>query len=292
MILSFRSNKYQRWLLPILLAALIATALLAKNGIITGVNMKYLLIAPAVLELLFIILCLFNITRIIRRYRVLKQAGRDSLDALETALQVIASPRVARLAVTEFRLYYALYCSYRHRPSAHQFTTRTNSYGFLVKVIIFLCFLEILAVTWLLPNRWMTWKLVHLILGLWAILWLWSDYRAMGLYNNQISAEGMHFRLGLRYNQSICWNDILHIRRINQAPPGGALAPQMFKKHPGVFYLGAGEVCNIEVTLREARSFQGMINDFKGVTHLLLSLENPDGFIDRLGLIQPGLYSS
>jgi hypothetical protein len=290
---SFRFHKIRRFLLPVLAVALIIAMLMVKSGIVSGAAMKYALVIPAVLELMFIIVCIINISQIIKRYRTLRQAGREALDAWQKALEIVVSPRIARLATIEPRLYYALYRSYKLKSSVNHnhFTTRINSYGFLIKVIILLCFMEILAVTLLLPGKWMIWKILHLVLGLWAILWLWADYRAMVLYHNLISLEGAQFRLGLRYNQEIPWDDILLVRRISQAPPGGAMVPQMPRNYPGVLYLGAGEVCNIEIALKKPYRFQGMINDFKEVTHLLLSLENPDGFIDSLCSIQPGLYS-
>ncbi len=149
--------------------------------------------------------------------------------------------------------------------------------------------LEVVVVTVLLPNYWMFWKVLHLVLGLWAVLWLWADYRSTGLYNHLVSSAGINFRLGLRFGQYIPWDKIMTVRPISLAPPGGTMAPRVPKDHPGVFYMGLGELCNIEITLKEPQTFQGMINEIKAVNRLLLSLEKPDQFLAVIRTVNPGL---
>lgn len=293
MAMHFNASKMRRYLLPLLLGTIIIMALLRKSGMISAANLMYSLLIPAILECFFIIYCLLNIVKLIKRYKTLKKAGWETFDALQKSFELVLTPRLARLATIEPRLYYALYLSYKHKRDENhsQFMTRINAYAFFVKVIILLCLLEIAAVSLLLPNKWLIWKLIHLILGLWAILWLWSDYRAMGLYHHLITPEGMRFRLGLRYDRSISWEDIQFVRKTFRAPPDGALMPQIAKKDQGLFYLGAGEACNLEIHLKEPCCFPGMINDFKNVKRLLLSLEEPDDFISRIHAIQPELCS-
>ncbi|HBQ86013.1 MAG TPA: hypothetical protein DD811_05995 [Syntrophomonas sp.] len=83
---SFRFHKIRRFLLPVLAVALIIAMLMVKSGIVSGAAMKYALVIPAVLELMFIIVCIINISQIIKRYRTLRQAGREALDAWQKAL--------------------------------------------------------------------------------------------------------------------------------------------------------------------------------------------------------------
>ncbi len=283
-IRDFLSNpKISRYSLPLLLLIVILEILLGFSGIISREQMKILLWIPAGLELMFIIICLTNITRIISRYRLLKKDGMETMDAWQEAMGIIFPPRLARLAMIEPRIYHALYLSYRSKQQTGDslaFQTKLNNYGFLVKVIIGLCALEILLVSIMLPNRWMTWKILHLVLGLWAILWLWADFRAMGLYCHQVTDKGICFRIGLRYCQEIPWDSISSICRIGKSSPG--FAPGVLKDQPGCLYLAAGEQCNIEIQLQHSESFQGMIKDIKDVKQLYLSLENPESFLEAV----------
>ncbi len=281
-IRDFLSNpNFSRYSLLVLLLIVILDILLGFSGIISREQMKIFLWIPAGLESMFIIICLTNITRIIRRYRLLKKEGMETMDAWQEALEIIVPPRLARLAMIEPRIYHALYLSYRSKRQTDdslEFQTKLNSYELLVKVFIGLCALEILLVSIMLPNRWMTWKILHLVLGLWAILWLWADYRAMRLYCHQVNDKSICFRIGLRYCQEIRWESIASITRAGKSSPG--FAPGMLKDQPGCLYLVAGEQCNIEIQLQQPESFQGMIKDIKDVKQLYLSLENPESFLE------------
>ncbi|MEA4923915.1 MAG: hypothetical protein VB084_01280 [Syntrophomonadaceae bacterium] len=281
----------RRYSTLILLVAVLLAVFGVKSGLMPVETMKYGLIVPAVLEMLIITIILINISKILKSYKILRNKGEEAIDAWQKSLEVVVSPRIARLATMEPRLYYALYQSYKRKPDDMDqecCSTRRKSYSFLVQVLIFLCLLEIVAVTLLLPNRWISWKVLHLVLGLWAVLWLWADYRSLGLYNHRVTPSGIKFRLGLRYGQFIPWDKIMTIRPISLAPPGGTMAPLVPKDHPGVFYMGIGEVCNIEITLKEPQSFQGMIKEIKAVNRLLLSLEKPDQFLAAIRALNPG----
>ncbi|MEN6326573.1 MAG: hypothetical protein ABFD18_10280 [Syntrophomonas sp.] len=278
-------NRLRRYALPILALAMVGGVIGHKTGAVAKENLWYGLLLPAVLELLFIIICLVNISKIVRRYRRLKSEGREGLDALQNALEMVVSPRIARMATLEPRLYHTLYLSLKGKTNANDepsFGTCKDSYAFFVKVFIFLCLLEIVVVTVLLPQKWMIWKVLHLLLGLWAIMFLWADYRAMDMYNHGLSLTGMNLRLGLRCKSQISWDDIAKVRRISQAAPNGTMSPGMVKSHPGLFYLGLGGICNLEIVLKGPGRFQGMVNEIPGVTNIMLSLENPDDFTARM----------
>jgi hypothetical protein len=283
---------FWRYSLLILLGAVLSAVFAEKSGLIPLGTMKYGLIVPAVFEILILTLILINISKIFKSYKWFRQQGEEVIEALQKSLETVLSPRIARLATIEPRLYYALYQSYKKKPDNYDqacFSTRRNSYSFFVQVFIFLCLLEIVTVTLLLPNRWMVWKLLHLVLGLWAVLWLWADSRSIGLYNHLVTPSGINFRLGLRYGQFIRWDKIMTVRSVSLPPPGSTMAPRVPKDHPGVYYMGIGEVCNIEITLKEPQSFQGMINEIKAVNQLLLSLEKPDQFLAVIRAVNPGL---
>lgn len=274
------NHKLSRYVLPALLLVVLIDLVLGFSGIISSEQMKKFIYIPALLELIFIILGLVNIRRIVRRYRELKKGGRETMDAWQEALEIMVPPGVARLATIETRLYYALYLSYKGKPKtgeAVEFQTRLGNYELLVKAIIGLCVFEILLVSLMLPQRWMAWKIVHLVLGLWAVLWIWADYRAIRFYCHQVTKRGIRFRIGLRCCREIPWESIASINKTVKSSPG--IGPQVFKEQPGSLYLGVGEPCNVEVELKKAEIFQGMINEIKDIRRLYLSVEKPDAFL-------------
>lgn len=276
-------HRLSRYSLPALVLIVVIDVLLGATGILSMEQMKAILWIPVSLEIIVMCVCLLNITRIIRRYRVLKGEGREAMDAFQEALEIVLSPRLARLAMMEPRLYHALYLSYRKRRKTDdgiEFSTRLESYGFLVSVLIGLCIIEILLVFFMLPVR-VIWRVLHSIIGLWTILWLWADYRAMRLYPHQINAGGICFRIGLRCRQVIGWNVIASVSRTSKAAPG--YGPVMPKEQPGCLYLAAGEPCNIEVELNQPALFQGMFSEIRNVSRLYLSIETPEAFIASAG---------
>lgn len=275
---------------PCVLLCIIAIAILLQTGIIPKKNLYLALALPALLELSLLILLTINIFSIVRNYRLLKQHGYPTVESWQKALEMISSPRLARLATLEPQLYYALYLSYRKRRIKDRaFSTRQDSYVFLIKVLIFLCLLEVIAVTVLLPQSWLTFKLVHMILGLWAVLFIWSDYRAITLYGHRVDLEGIKLRLGLRCSQKLQWDDIAAVHMIKKPAPASMLGPGVVKDQPGVFYIGLGDASNLEISLREPRSIQTMVNEESAISRLLLSLEDPEAFLDILKGFKPGL---
>lgn len=281
----FNNPHLTRYSLPVLLLIVLVDIVLGYSGIISREHMKNFVYIPAILELIFITGCLMNIRKIVRRYRELKRAGKETVDAWQEALEVIITPQMARLVMIEPRLYHALYLSYRGKPNAGdalEFPARLNNYQFLLKAVIGLCFFEILLVSLMLPQQWMVWKIVHLILGLWAVLWLWADFRAMRLYCHEINDKGICFRIGLRYRGEAPWESIAFIGSIGKSAPG--FSPQVLKQTPEILYLSVGEPCNVEVEFRTPQVFQGMIKEIKDVKRLYLSLENPESFLNAAKL--------
>jgi hypothetical protein len=283
-------SKLSRYSLPILLILVIADIALFGSGIISKEQMKYFILVPAILELTFLMILLFNLSRIIARYRTLKKAGEETFAAWQEALEEIFPARVARLILIEPQLYYALYLSLRKKQLPDKtacFATRLASYLFLAKAIIVICWLEILAVFLMLPDRWLVWKVVHLVLGVWAIMWIWADAQAMRLYPHQMTGKGVRFRVGLRYHQEIPWEYIRAVKRIEKPAPG--IAPGPDKKNPGSLFLSVGEKCNVEIELNPPQSFQGMLGNRLEVGRVYLSLEKPEDFM--LNIPNPALVN-
>ncbi|MGE5391197.1 MAG: hypothetical protein ACM3PE_09070 [Deltaproteobacteria bacterium] len=288
-----KPGKYARarfYAAPCVLLCIIVIAILLQTGVIPKQNLYLALALPSLLELSLIILLIINIFSIFHNYRLLKKHGHPTVEAWQKALEAISSPRLARLVTLEPQLYYALYLSYRKRKIKDSaFSSRQDSYVFLIKVLILLCLLEVIAVTVMLPQSWLTFKLVHMFLGLWAVLFIWSDYRAMTLYGHRVGLEGVRLRLGLRCSQQLGWDDIAAVRKITTPAPAGMMGPGVIKSQPGVFYMGLGENCNLEISLREPRNVRTMIQEAPAISRVLLSLEDPEAFLEALRGFDPEL---
>lgn len=132
------------------------------------------------------------------------------------------------------------------------------------------------------PDRWFVWKVLHFILGIWAVVWLWADVQAMRLYPHQITSKGVKFSLGLRCCQEVPWEYMHSVKRIQKSAPG--FGPGLDKKTSGSLFLSLGEKCNVEIEFNPPQSFQGMISNMPDIQMLYLSLENPDEFIATIPL--------
>lgn len=228
---------------------------------------------------------IFKLTKVVRKYRQLKNEGLAGFVALRRALELAVPSFAAKWVVLELRLYYTLLKTLTSRRVLYKegvYANKLENYRFFFKVFIFLCILEIAAVTILLPDKWMTWKIIHFIIGVWAIAFLAADYTAMKVYANEFSQSGIRLQMGLRCCQDIKWKVIAGVNKVSKSGSTFSLGPEMPEDEPGTLYITAGENCNVAIEFKEPQIIQGMIKDFTNVSRIYLSLEEPDNFVNEM----------
>lgn len=280
----FRSN-VKNYIFPVLLGLVILNAILNGIGLVPARYLWFFIWMAVAVEAVFLIVLVFKIAKVVQRYKQLREQGNVAIFSLRKALEIALPPLAAKWVVIEMQLYYILFKSFRNKgevPKKDVFSNRLDNYQFFLKAFIFLCLLEIAAVTILLPNKWIIWKIVHFIIGMWAIVWLAADYNSMKLYSSEILSDRVRLQMGLRCIQDINWGEIQHVSKVSKIVSGFSFGPEIPKDEAGVLYMTAGETCNVNIELREPMIFQGMIRDFKNVNKVYLSLNDPDLFIEKM----------
>lgn len=282
---SWFTSKVKNNLLPVLLGIVILNAILSALGIIPSRYMWYFVYVAASVELAFFLILIFKLTKVIRQYRLLKNSGLDGFVSLRRALEVAIPSFAAKWVVLELRLYYTLIKSFLSKKDMNRegiYLNKLDNYRLLFNVIIALCILEIALVALFLPSKWITWKIVHFVIGVWAIAFLAGDYNAMRVNANELIQGGIRLQMGLRCCQDFKWEEIMSGNKVSKSGSNSSFGPEMPEDEPGTLYITAGENCNVAIDFKEPQIIQGMIKDFRNVSRVYLSLEKPEDFVNEL----------
>lgn len=278
-------GKVKNYIFPVLLGLVILNAILNGLGVVPDKYLWFFIWIAVIVEATFFVVLIFKITKVVKCYKNMRKQGNDAIFSLRKALEIALPPLAAKWVVVELQLYYILLKSLRKKGVETKeglFFNILDNYRFFFKVFIVLCVLEIIAVTALLPSKWMTWKIVHFIIGVWAIAWLAADYNAMKLYSNEIFPNRIRLQMGLRCCQDIAWKQISEVAKVSKSGSTFSFGPEIPEDEPGVLYLTAGETCNVNIVLKEPQDFQGMIKDFTNVKKVYLALIEPESFIKQM----------
>ncbi|MDD2400747.1 MAG: hypothetical protein PHD60_00770 [Clostridia bacterium] len=281
-------KKVKQNFIKILLVLVIANIILTAFGIIPKQYMWFFIWFAAAIELMFFFSVFMKLKKIVKCYRITKAIGYSGFESLQIALEEAVPKLVAKLATAEFKLYYTIYLSLKgkaNRLNKDKYTSKLNNYSFFLKAIIPLCIVEIVAVNFVIPDNWWYCKMIHLILGVWAILWLIADFNAMKYYTHEFRSNGCMLQMGIRCSKFIPLDLISSVHQIRKVVPEFSLAPVVSKKEPQNLYLSAGENCNVKIKLKEALTFQGLVKDYSDIKQVWLSLEEPEKFYMRVSNI-------
>lgn len=277
--------KFKPYLFPALLVLVILNLFLNVVGIIPVKWLRCFIWIAAGIEAAFFLTVIFNIRKIVKRYRQLRAEGLNFADALQGALETVVPPTIAKLAIIEPRLYYALYRSlrpYKSLPSERVFPSKISNFGFLIKAIAFVAILETLAVQFIIPDKWWIWKMVHLLLVIWTFVFLLSYYRSMLAFTHVLNQKKLLVRMGVSCEGEIALRRITEFTGCSKVVPEFRLGPIVSKEEPGTLYIATGDNCNVMIDLEAPQTFTGLVRDFKNIKRVYLSLQQPEDFIRQL----------
>ena len=269
-------------LFSILLVLIVANILLTVFDIIPKEYMWFFIWLVVGIEVLFFITVILKITKVVGKYRSTRSMGYSGFESLQQALEDAIPKLAAKLLTTELILYYTLYLSLKgqsRQPALDRYPSKLSNYGFFIKAIVVVCLIELAALSFVLPDYW---KVIHLILGVWAIMWLIADYNAMKFYTHEFRNDGIKMQMGLRCSGFAPFELISSIQQTGKAVPDFSLGPIVPKSEPDNLYFSTGENCNVLIELKEPLIFQGLVKDFTGIQRVWLSIEDPDTFYSRV----------
>ncbi len=245
----------RRWpwitVLPFILLCAYGTSWLLPQDHQTPLRNLRHLVAP--LELSLLALIGWKAMRVVRHFRECPNMGStDFPERLRrAAVDVVGVPRVAEILASEISLlYYGLASWFRRaEENSSAFTVhRKDSYGTLVVGILTVMGVELIPVHLLalyLSGPFLAWTMT--LLTLYGALWIVGDYQALRFRPMKIGVTGLAFRLGLRWEAQIPWDQVISFRRLNFGEKPGKDAVTLVTVGQPAFFLET----------REAMTFRG-----------------------------------
>ncbi|MCL6472269.1 MAG: hypothetical protein K6T91_05590 [Firmicutes bacterium] len=244
---------------------------------------KLIIVVLTAIDISIFTLAVLKISKVIKRYLELKSNGITGFDALEQSLARAIPGAVAKIAVMELRIYHTIFRSVFKRSSASdQFLTKHDSYKFFMIAIAFISALETGAIEIAVPDKYLTWKIILLVLTVWAWIYLTGLYLAVAQIGHRLRDDGIELQVGLAMKGFVPYNGVESVVEINKTSPAFKMGPYVSKDEPGVMYAMAGENSNVALYLNKEVTMNGIIKEFKPVSVIYLSLEEPKKFIQAV----------
>jgi hypothetical protein len=234
---------------------------------------------------------LFLIVYVVRkalgfRRRIKEKGLQDPVAAIRCAFRdMMGDNRVVRVASTEATILYLALFSWRRKPTAVDEGIRAFSYhqnsgwasllpvlGFFMMVELF--FVHILLARW---NAVVAWTVSGL--GIYGLIWLLGDYRAMCLRPVVLGPRTLSVRVGLRWETEIPLRSIERVwipSALDDPPPGYLNAAVL--KEPSVM-----------IGLKDELTATGLFGVRRGHRTLGLSIDEQKAFRD---MVDAGIHEA
>ena len=180
-----------KWLLPVLI---LAEVVLVWSGLLDLADAVFVVVG---IEVLLLAAAAGEVVLVVRRYRRGRDAGLDLWAALEESFAVLLPRKAARIAVLEPRLWVCLlrWISRRTRTSDREFGYHERSQMRLILVMLsFTTPVELLVLELLAPWAWL--RISLLVLGLYALLWMFGLYASLVTLPHRLEESGLWLRYG------------------------------------------------------------------------------------------------
>ena len=163
-----------KWLLP---ALILAEGVLVWSGLLELGDAVLMVVG---IEVLLLVTAAGEVALVVRRYRRGRAAGLDLWAALEEGLALLLPRKAARILVLESHLWACLlrWLIRRTGTSDREFGYHKRSQMSLILVmLVFTAPVELLVVELLAPWMWL--RISLLVLGLYALLWIFGLYASL-----------------------------------------------------------------------------------------------------------------
>jgi hypothetical protein len=208
----------------------------------------------------------------------------DVVARLERAIgAAVPNPRLAELLAYELGVIYYGLLSWRDRPApgaGRPFSYhRAGAYGAIVSALLMVSACEIVGTHVVVSRASSTAAWLVTAMGLYGVVWILGDYRAVRLRPFLVGTDGLAIRLGLRWSVWIPRDAIAAI-----VPPP---KPPAAKRAPGHLHAALMVSPQWQIILREPLVARGPYGITKRVTTVALAAD--DRMALRRALVECGL---
>lgn len=265
-----------RWSLPVVLLVEAALVWFGELGIGGAI------LVVAVFEVVLLLVGIGGLLLVVRRYRGGRRDGLDAWSALEGGLSLVLPRPVAKLAVSEPRLFLCLgrWAFGRSGSGEAEFGYGNGSpLGMLIVMVLLTAPVEVVFWELLVPWAWLRWAL--LALSVYSILWLLGLYASRVTLPHRMEEEGLRLRQGLFAEAFVPYAEVEGIEKKRRKSPKGGDGLQSSPDGKAAYMAVNGNV-DLALALRNPLSVRGFLRDTGPVGTIHVAADEPDRMLREL----------
>ena len=265
-----------RWLLPVVLlieAALIWWGELGFGGAILVV---------AGIEAVVLLVGIGEVFLVLRGYRGGRRAGLGAWEALEGGLALILPRPVAKLVVSEPRMFACLarWAFGRAQPGEDEFGYGKGSpLGTLLVMVVLTAPVEVVFWELLVPWAWMRWAL--LVLSVFSVFWLLGLYASRITLPHRLEENGLRLRQGVFAETFVPYAEVERAEKKRRKSPRGGDGLQSSPEGDAAYLAINGRV-DLALALKKPLRVRGFLKDTGPVGTIHVAADEPERMIREL----------
>ncbi len=259
-----------RWLWPAML--LIEGALIWSGEL--GFGGAILVVAG--IEVVLLLVGVGESILVVRRYREDRRAGLDAWTALEGGLSLILPHPVAKLVVSEPRLFVCLarWAFGRDGSDESEFAYGKGSpLGTFIVMVLLTAPIEVVFWELLVPWAWLRWAL--LILSVYSVLWLLGLYASRVTLPHRLEEHGLRLRQGIFAEAFVPYAEAEGIEKKRRKSPRGGDGLQISAEEDAAYLAINGNV-DLALALRSPLTVRGFLKDTSPVRTIHVAADEPE----------------
>ena len=265
-----------RLLLPAVL--LIEAALLWSGELRLGGA----ILVVAGIEVVLLLVGIGEVILVVRRYRGGRGAGLGPWEALEGGLALILPRPVAKLVVSEPRMFVCLarWVFGRAKPGEAEFGYGKGSpLEMLLVMVLLTAPIEVVFWELLIPWAWMRWAL--LALSIYSVFWLFGLYASRVALPHRLEEEGLSLRQGLFAEAFVPYAEVKGAERKRRKSPRDGDGLQRSPDGDAAYLAINGRV-DLALTLRNPLTVRGFLKDIGPVGVIHVAADEPERMLREL----------
>ena len=265
-----------RWSLPVVL--LIEAALVWSGGL--GVGGAILVVAG--IEVVVLIVGVGEVLVVFRRYRNGRRAGLGAWEALEGGMALVVPRPVARLMVSEPRMFACLarWASGRASLGEGEFGYGKGSpLGMLLVMVVLATPVEVVFWELLVPWAWLRWTL--LALSVYSVLWLFGLYASRITLPHRLEEGGLRLRHGVLAEAFVPYAEVERVEKRRRKSPNDGDGLQSSPDGDAAYLATNGRV-DLALELKNSLTVRGFLRDAASVGTIHVAADEPDKMLREL----------
>ena len=265
-----------RWLLP---AVLLVEAALIWSGEL-GLGGAILVVAG--IEVLMLLVGVGEALLVFRRYRGGRRDGLGPWEALEGGLAVVLPRPVAKLVVSEPRMFVCLarWVLGRAKPGEAEFGYGKGSpLGMLVLMVVLTAPVEVVFWELLVPWAWLRWVL--LVVSVYSVLWLLGLYASRITLPHRLEEDGLRLRQGLFAEAFVPYAEVEGVEKRRRKSPREGDGLQS-SPNGGAAYMATNGRVDLALTLKSPLTVRGFPRDVGPVGTIHVAADEPERMLREL----------